>query len=242
MLRVQVEHGGGEARGVVDPFVPQDGRRRRARHQLAGQIVGVELQFGFELLGHALHRAVAGETGHVERLGAAVARRLHDAAHQLRADAAPAPADLDREGGFRRPLVEPEAHAAQFAGAAHHAVDEIAVDDVVDAEAALGIVRQEFVADGHGEPVVPALGIQPQQMIAEGRHIRRPQASHDAAVNIRVFHFSLQSRPCGRTRIRPTPPSSSNHIVRRNRLSKRKRASFPNVMIIYDLLSLLLIS
>ena len=147
---------------------------RRTRHQLAGHVVGLEAQVRGEFAGQRLHRDIAREAGHVERVGAAVAGGAHDARQQFRADALAAPVLLDAERGFDRAADDVVADRAQFARAPQRPVDVVTVDDVVDTETTLGITRQKVVVHRHGEAIVPALGVETQEMIPERGKVGRP--------------------------------------------------------------------
>src|SRR5208282_3626106 len=117
-----------------------------------------------------------------DRLDAVVGGGALNAPEQLLANPAPAIALLDGKGRLgvdvpseRRLLAPDRMVGAQFGRAAHVAVDERPVDEIALPEALLGVMHQEVVRHAAPETLMPAERIEPQQVIAESFHVRRPE-------------------------------------------------------------------
>ena len=94
--------------------------------------------------------------------------------------------DADRGFGLAR---ESHAERPQFRGAAHRAVDEKAVDDGVQTGGQIDVIANEFVGYAAGKPIVPALGIETQHVIAVFGRLADPQFADDAAFGKDFVHW-----------------------------------------------------
>ena len=94
------------------------------------------------------------------------------AAQQRRADAVTLPRFLHADRGFGLAR-KSHAERPQFRGAAHRAADEKAVHDRVEAGGQIDVIADEVVGHAAGEPIVPALGIETQHMLAVCCRLRR---------------------------------------------------------------------
>src|SRR5262249_58190165 len=159
--RVHVEQRRREA-VTVGHYLAEYRKRRRMRGlDLADDAAEIEAQLGVELARELLHAPIVGQARHVQQLVAAVARSQQRAREQRGADAEALPRPLDAERGLGL-LVSAE--RAQLGRAAQHTVDEIAVDDGVEAQRHLHVAADEVVRHGAGETVAPAVAVEPQQM------------------------------------------------------------------------------
>src|SRR4029077_8985241 len=111
------------------------------------------------LLGDGLHLRILRKTAHVEAANAAIACSADHAAHQLRADTLVLVRLFNGEGRFC--LLAPGiAEPAQLGGAAHMAVDDLAIYDAAELRHAAGVVLDESVRHGMRETQPPAVLIQ----------------------------------------------------------------------------------
>ena len=94
------------------------------------------------------------------------------AAQQRRADAVTLPRLLHADRRFR---LARKAHAElpQLGGATHHAVKEKTVHDGFERDRQINEAADEIVGYAAAEPVMPACGIEPQQMVAVTCRLRR---------------------------------------------------------------------
>ncbi len=91
----------------------------------------------------------------------------------------------DRGLGLAR---QAQAERAQLRGAAHHAADEKAVHDGVEARGQIDVIADELVGYAAGEPVAPALGVETQYMLAVFFRLADPQFADHAAFGKDFLH------------------------------------------------------
>jgi len=133
-----------------------------------------------------LHAPVVGEALHFERGDAAIAGGEQDVLEQDRADTMALPLGLDAEGRFG--FVRERRGRPQLRSAAQGSIEEKAVHDRPEVADAAGMLRNKVVTDRAGEAAVPAVGIEPQQMIAVGLGFAGPKLADDAARGKKVMH------------------------------------------------------
>ncbi len=180
---LRVDQGSAEVQHVAGGFPHQREGGRPAGGQAAGQRIFLEGEHRLELLRQALHPDIVGRADDVDRLDPVVARGALDALEQLLADAAPPVALFDRKRRLgvdvppeRRLLAPDRLIGAQLGRADQAPVDKSPVQEIALAEAMLGVMDQEVIRHAAAKALVPAALVEPQQMIAERVHVRRPQA------------------------------------------------------------------
>ncbi len=118
--------------------------------------------------------------------------RLRAASNVRRSSAEPTPwlchgfSTLIAASAWPRKL---HAERPQLGGAAHHAADEKAVHDGVEAGGQIDVTADEIVGHAAGEPVAPALGIEPQHMLAIFSGLADPQFADHAAFGKDFLHW-----------------------------------------------------
>src|SRR5262245_8026352 len=96
--------------------------------------------------------------------------------------------------------------AAQFRGAAQHAVDEKTMNDHIQPERELDEILDEFVGHGAPEPVAPALRVESEQMVTVCGGFPNPELSDRTAIDKNVVHYGS---PDVLNAPRPTKAASS---------------------------------
>ena len=87
-------------RDIAGALAHQGKRRRPPRGQPAGELIFLEREVGLELRGQMHHSDVVGLADDFDRLDPMIARRPHDPAEQLLADAATTEIVFDAERGL----------------------------------------------------------------------------------------------------------------------------------------------
>src|SRR5262249_523552 len=94
--------------------------------------------------------------------------------------------DADRRFGLAR---KTGAERAQFGRAAHHVVDKEAVNDRLQAAGQIDVIVNELIGYAAGEPVAPALRIEPYQMVAVFPGFTDPQFADYTAIGKNFLHW-----------------------------------------------------
>src|SRR5262249_16481752 len=138
--------------------------------------------------GELLHALIVGKTGHMNELDAAVAGREQRALKKLRTYAMALPRLLDGECGLGF-MGERGTERAQFGGASQNTVAKKAKQNRVQPKAQFDEILDELVRDCPPEPITPAFGVEPQQMIAIFGGFTDPEFADGAAVDKNVVHY-----------------------------------------------------
>jgi hypothetical protein len=113
---------------------------------------------------------------------------------------------LDAEGGLGLAR-EHAADVPQLGRAAQRAVDEEAVHHHPQLVRRLGVAGNGVVRHGARKAPVPAVGVEPQQVVAVGGGLADPQFADGSAVGQRLVHLGSPDRshrPC-LGRFQPAP-------------------------------------
>ena len=159
----------------------------REDFDLADDAAEIEGQFGVELARQLLHAPVLGKAGHMQQPESAVAGGEQGVAKQRRADAVTLPRLLHADGGLRL-VRKTQAQRPQLGGPANHSIDEKAVHDGVERNGQIGVIANEVVGYAAAEPVVTALRVETQYMVAVFGGLSDPQFADHAAFGKNVLH------------------------------------------------------
>jgi hypothetical protein len=91
--------------------------------------------------------------------------RLRAVSKVRRADAVTLPRLLDADRGLRLAR-KTNAQLPQLSGPAHHSVEKKAVHDGVERNGQIRVAANEIVGHAAGKPAMPALGVEPQHVVA----------------------------------------------------------------------------